>query len=134
MSRIRVRFKVTVRGQPSDPVSAITLNLLEHLFSNFTKKLIIIRRYGTHNIYVIKLKVKVTNWGQRSKYVSASVQKSIKANFIRLHRKIKHHERICHAKTLVPTVKVTEINGQMVSSKLLKTTVASVNFMQKETE
>ena len=71
---------------------------------------------------MIKLKVKVTNWGQRSKYVSATFQKSIKANLIKLHRKIKHRERICNAKTSVPTVKVkvTEINGQMVSSQLLK--------------
>ena len=38
-------------------------------------------------------KVKVTIWGQSSKYVSAITQKSTKANFIKLHRKIRHHER-----------------------------------------
>ena len=37
-------------------------------------------------------KVKVTIWGQSSKYVSAITQKSTKANFIKLHRKIRHHE------------------------------------------
>ena len=44
--------------------------------------------------YVPKLKVKVTIWDQSSKYVSAITQKSNKANFIQLHRKTKHHERL----------------------------------------
>ena len=51
------------------------------------------RKYVTHYIYVPKLKVKVTNWGKSSKYVSAITQKSAKANLIKLHRKTRHHER-----------------------------------------
>ena len=44
-------------------------------------------------IYVPKLKVKVTIWGQSSKYVSAITQNNTKANFIKLHRKTRYHER-----------------------------------------
>ena len=53
----------------------------------------IIREYVAHYINVPKLKVKVTSWGQSSKYVSAVTHKSTKANFIKLHRKTRHHER-----------------------------------------
>ena len=52
-----------------------------------------IRKYVTHYIYVPKLKVKVTIWGQSSKYVSAITQKSTKANFVKLHGKMRHYER-----------------------------------------
>ena len=55
-----------------------------------------IREYGTNNIYVPKLKFKVTVCGQRSNYVLAVTQKSTKTNFIKLHRKIKHYERVFH--------------------------------------
>ena len=51
-----------------------------------------------HNIYVPELKVKVTIWGQRSKYASVTAQKITEAKFNKIHKKIKHHERIiCHA-------------------------------------
>ena len=43
--------------------------------------------------YAPRLKVKVTIWGHSSKDVSATTQKSTKANFIKLHRKTRHHER-----------------------------------------
>ena len=88
---------VTISGQTSNPVSAITLNLWKKILSNFIKKLTIISRYMyvTHNIYMPNLKVRVTIWVQRSKYVSAITQKSTTANFIKLHRRI-----------YVPTLKV----------------------------
>ena len=37
--------------------------------------------------------MKVTVCGQSSIYVSAITQKSTKANFIKLHGKMRHHER-----------------------------------------
>ena len=51
------------------------------------------RKNATHYIYVPKLKVKVTIWGQGSKYISAITQKSTKANFVKLHRKMRHYDR-----------------------------------------
>ena len=51
----------------------------------------------THNIYIPKLSVKVTVWGQMSNYVFAITLKSDKANFININRQIRHHERVCYA-------------------------------------
>ena len=69
--------------------------MLKQISLYFAKRSTIIRKYMyvTHYIDVPKLKVKVTIWGQSSKYVSAVTQKNTKANFIKLHRKTRHHER-----------------------------------------
>ena len=50
-----------------------------------TQRLIIIRRYVTHNIYIPKLNVRVTICSQRSN-TSAVALKSTKANMINIHR------------------------------------------------
>ena len=52
-----------------------------------------VKQQHNNNNYVPSLKVKVTIYGQSSKYVSTITQKSTKANFIKLHRKTRHHKR-----------------------------------------
>ena len=64
----------------------------------------------THNIYVPKLKVKVTIWGQSSKYVSAITQRSNKASFIELYR----------------SQSQSEVEGQVISSHYQNITEASL--------
>ena len=74
-----------IQGQGHNQGSEVKLFLceyLKHAEANFVK----LSKKVNH-------KVKVTIWGQSSKYVSAVTQKSTKANFNKLHRKIRHHER-----------------------------------------
>ena len=53
--------------------------------------------------------------------MSATAQKSTKANLIKIHRKIKHHERICHAQHIGLTLKVKVIIRGQRSSHCLVT-------------
>ena len=69
------------------------LKLAEALCIKLSKKVYRNQKVCHTLFYVPKLKVKVTIWGQSSKYVLAITQKSTKANFIKLHRKTRHHER-----------------------------------------
>ena len=69
-------------------------------------------------------------WVQRSKYISATAQKSTKANFIKIYKKVKYHERICHVQNIGSNTLGQGHNPRSkVKSFLLtyqKTTVASV--------
>ena len=51
-------------------------------------------------------KVKVTIGSKVKLCLNSCCSYTTEANLIKLHRKIKHNERVCHALILVPTSKV----------------------------
>ena len=77
--------------------------------------------YVTHYIHTPKIKVKVIIGGQRLKNVSAITLKVTKANYIKLHRKTRHHERYAmrHSQRL-------KIKSFLCITKRLLTTKASL--------
>ena len=94
--------KLSCHNQDHTQVSEVKLCLHENksFSSSFTKKYTTIKKFVTYNNHVPKPKCNVIIWAQRSKYVSAITLNSTKANFIKLHRKIRHHKRECHAEDI----------------------------------
>ena len=56
---------------------------------------------------------------QRSNYLSAVTLKSIKTNFVNIHRQVRHHERVCHAQDTNPILKVKVTFTDQKSSCLI---------------